>query len=147
MGLKKQLVSLSLTFLSLGCVGFEACAQTPAKSIVVRPSGDTATSAQQELVLEGVKTSAKVAGFRVFLDPDPSTKFDTENKSYLGSLYFTHTEQGQGKEGSFTLVLPKKIAGSAKLVITPVSSDGTSLSADITVKSAKIRSVDNKDFR
>jgi len=147
MALKKKLVSVFLTILCLACVGFGACAQTPPKSIVVRPSADTATSGQQELVLEGVKTSAKVAGIRVFLDPDPSSKFDTENKSYLGSLYFTHAEQGQGKKGSFTIVLPKIIAGPTKLVITPVSSDGTVLSDDVTVKSATIRTVDNKDFR
>jgi hypothetical protein len=139
--------ALSLVVVCLSFGTQMVCAQSNQKYIVVRPSQEAAHADKQELVLNGVKTSPEAAGVRVFVDPGSEAKLDPQSKSYLGSVYFSHQKHPDVKEGSFVLPLSRKVAGPTKVVLYPVSSSGTPLSAQVEVQEARITAVDNSAFQ
>jgi hypothetical protein len=142
---KYAVLSAVVACLSFGAM--LACAQSNQKTIVVRPSQEATQADKQELVLKGVKTSSEAAGVLVFVNPEPEVRLNPQSKSYLGSVYFSHQEHPDSKEGSFVLPLSKKIAGPAKVVMYPVSSTGARLSAAVDVQEARITAVNNAAFQ
>lgn len=124
-------------------------AQSPSKPLVVRPQVDTTQSGQQELELKGLKTSSDAIGVRVFVNPSPDSKLDEKSRSYLGSVYFSHQEdpESKTKEGSFTIRIRGKLSGPVRVVISPISRNGSPVNADVEVKEARIKSADNSAFQ
>jgi len=133
----------------LGLLGPVSCAQTAPKTIVVHPSAEMAGSGKQELELKGLKTSSEAIGVRIFLDPGSETKLDANSKSYLGSVYFPHQKDpnSKSKEGNFVIPIPKKVTGTTRVVIYPISGKGSQISADVEVQEALIKPADNSAFQ
>jgi hypothetical protein len=136
-------------FAILGLFVPVSCAQSSTKTIVVHPLPETGGSGQQELELKGLKTSSDAIGVRVFLDPAPDSKLDANNKSYLGSVYFSHQKDAnsKNKEGNFTLPIRKKVTGPIRVVIYPISGAGSRVPAQVEVLEARIRPADNSAFQ
>ena len=133
----------------LGLFGTASLGQSSTKTIVVHPSPETTLSGQQRLELKGLKTPSEAVGVRVFLDPGPDSKLDASSKSYLGSVYFSHQKDvdSKSKEGDFVLPIPKKVTGSARVVIYPISSTGSRVSGPVEVQEARIIPANNSAFQ
>jgi len=117
------------------------------KTIIVTPESSPAEANQgQQLWLKGVKTSSKAAGVRVFLNPAPGSALTPQNKSYLGSVYFSEKAGNEESDGSFVLTLPKTVTSPTTVVIYPIAADGTRLPSDVQLEKAQIKPVDNSAF-
>jgi hypothetical protein len=137
---------LGLAFLLIiTMLGQVACAQSQVKSIVVQPTQDA--SGKQQLELKGIKASSEAAGVRIFVDPGTESKLGPQSKSYVGSFYFTHQESGNQKEGSFVVVLDRKVSGPTRVVLYPISTKGSPLDGAVEVREARIRPADNSSFQ
>jgi hypothetical protein len=130
--------------LIVSMLGQGACAQSKIKSIVVRPSADT--SGKQQLELKGIKAPSQAAGVRVFVDPGPESKLSLKSKSYVGSFYFSE-DSGNQKEGSFVVVLDRKVSGPTRVVLYPISTKGSPVDGSVEVREASIRPADNSAFQ
>lgn len=127
-----------------------SCAQSSPKTITVQASSETGAHGKQELELRGLKTtSSDAVGVRVFLDPGPDSKLDANSKSYVGSIYFSHQKDpnSKNKEGNFVLPLRHRVTGATRIVMYPISSNGSIVSAGVDVREARIRPTDNSAFQ
>jgi hypothetical protein len=124
-------------------------AQSTSKPLVVHPQVNATQSGPQELELKGLKTSSDAIGVRVFVNPGPEGKLDEKSRSYLGSVYFSHQEDpdSKTKEGSFTIPIRGRLSGPVRVVISPISRNGSAVNADVEVKEARIKSADNSAFQ
>ena len=123
-----------------------ARAQSSSKTVLVEPTAEEANAAQQQLVLDGVKASPETIGVRVFLNPTPNAKPEINDKSYLGTLYFSHSKEGV-KEGDFVLSLSTKITKRSRVVIYPISEKGTPVTTELQVRDVKLKPMDNEAFK
>ena len=143
----------AILFGALGLLGpvsvGQSSGQSSPKAIVVQASPETDASVHQELELKGLKTSSEAVGVRVFLDPGSDNKLDANSKSYVGSVYFSHQKDpdSKSKEGDFVLPIPKKVTGSARILIYPISGTGSRVPAAVEVQEARIKPADNSAFK
>jgi len=141
------LVGVLAGYLLFGFPASSSSSQESYKRITV-PSSQVATgAAQQQLYLRGVRASADAIGVRVFLNPDESEALSPKSKSYMGSVYFSHREEGETRGQNFVLTLAEPVTDEVRIVIYAVSAGGTPVAAKIEVEDAEIKAVDNKAFR
>jgi hypothetical protein len=133
----------------LGCLLVGQEKRESSKAVVVKPTAEAAEAPQQQLVLQGVKAPADVSGLRVFLNPKDKTSLGTGNAGYVGTVYFSHPENNEQHEGSFVLTLPRKVTAPTRVVLTPISGEGTELPSNATLQleAARIEPVDNSKFK
>jgi len=128
-------------------LGYGAQSEVSGKTIVITPSKLAAGSADQQLVLRGLKAPADAAGVQVFLNPEENGTLSPESHSYVGSIFFSHRREGEDKGQNFVLTLRKPVTGKARVVLYPVSASGRRLAAKLDLQDAGIQPVDNSSFR
>ena len=147
--MKRTWLAACYAILALGLPGCASDSQADAsgKTIVITPSKAAAESADQQLVLRGLKAPADAAGVRVFLNPDAKEKLSPETRSYLGSIFFSHRKIGENKGQDFVLTLSKPVTGNVRVVLYPISANGGLVNAKLDLQNAAIRPVNNSAYR
>jgi len=121
--------------------------EAPATVVVVTPAKEALGSAEQQLLLRGVKAPDDAAGVEVFLNPGDKETLSPASKSYLGSVYFGHRRAGQENIQDFAISLHKPVSGPARVVLYLITAKGTHGSKRTELKEAAIQAADNSAFK
>lgn len=137
-------VLLVCTVLLVGC---SSAQEYPQVRVPAPSRHDLQTGDDLQLTFTVMKNSVKLKGMQVYLDAPAGQRLTSDNKGYLGNVYFSDEAAAKEREQStFVLPLKQRVVGTSHLLIVPLDERGATRGG-IAIVRARIAAPDNSVFR